>query len=284
MAILYLLLSIGLSVLTVLCFKWFERFQVPTFQAIVVNYLVCVLVGNLLSEQPVIATAFWEQEWFVFTAFLGVLFITIFYAIGRTAQQLGVSVSMVAAKLSVVVPVLAAILLHGESFTTVKAIGICLSLIAVWFMQQPPQGESTVSIKLWFLPVVVFVGSGLIDTLLNYLQQRYIPPATASDIVTTVFLVACLIGIGTLLVMRKPIQWRAIGWGLLLGVPNYFCMFFLVKTLAHFDATLVFPINNIAIVIGASIASFFLFKERITKRNMLGLLTAILSILLLAVA
>jgi drug/metabolite transporter (DMT)-like permease len=284
MAILYLLLSISLSVLTVLCFKWFDQYGIPTFQAIVVNYVVCVLVGNVLATKPIIATPFWQQDWFVFTVVLGVLFISIFYAIGRTAQQLGVSVSMVAAKLSVVVPVIAATVLHGESFTLAKVIGIVLSLVAVWFMQRPSSGNQPKALRLWILPIIVFVGSGLIDTLLKFLQQQYMPPATANDIVSTVFLVACLIGLLLLLILRLPLTLRTIGWGILIGVPNYFCMYFLVKTLAYFDATMVFPINNIAIVIGAALLSWYLFQEHLTKRNLIGMLTAIVSILILALA
>ncbi|MEI6596433.1 MAG: EamA/RhaT family transporter, partial [Bacteroidota bacterium] len=60
----FLILSIFCSVITVSFFKIFERFKVDTFQAIVGNYFVCVITGNLISEKAIINTEFWNEPWF----------------------------------------------------------------------------------------------------------------------------------------------------------------------------------------------------------------------------
>jgi len=73
-------------------------------------------------------------------------------------------------------------------------------------------------------------------------------------------------------------------WGLLLGVPNYFSMYFLVKTLNAFQqASLVFPINNIGIVLMSSLMAFVFFKEKFNKQKMIGLALASLAIVLMAI-
>lgn len=165
---LFLLLSILASTITVSFFKIFERVGVNTLQAIVFNYITCAILGNLFStETPVILTNFYQQDWFPYTLLLGFFFISIFFAIGETSQKMGVSVSMVSAKLSVVMPILFALIFFSESLSFFQIIGIVLSLLAVYFISRK-HDDGTVKVKnLWVLPAIVFIGSGVIDTTLN---------------------------------------------------------------------------------------------------------------------
>jgi uncharacterized membrane protein len=75
---------------------------------------------------------------------------------------------------------------------------------------------------------------------------------------------------------------KAILWGVLLGIPNYFSMYFLVKTLGVFPASYIFPINNIGIVALSTIIALLAFKEQLNKKNILGLGLAIIAILLIS--
>ncbi|MFY8019810.1 MAG: EamA/RhaT family transporter, partial [Bacteroidia bacterium] len=159
--VVFLLLSILFSTLTVSFFKIFEIKKVQTFQAIVMNYLSCGIIGNLLSEKTVFQIQVWNTDWYIYTLILGFLFISILFCIGLTAQKMGVSVSMVAAKLSVVIPVLVSVFIHHEMPGTIAIIGIVVSMLAVVVMSRSNE-EHTSSANLWILPLLVFVGSGLI--------------------------------------------------------------------------------------------------------------------------
>ena len=59
-------------------------------------------------------------------------------------------------------------------------------------------------------------------------------------------------------------------------------MFFLVKTLGQFQGSYIFPINNIGIVAASTLTAVFVFKEKLSKQNKLGLALAISSILLIS--
>lgn len=280
----YLLLSISVSVLTVLFFKVFERFGVNTFQAILANYISCMVLGSLISPEAIILTPFWTEPWFGFAAVLGFFFVTGFYAIGVTAQRLGVSVSMVAAKLSVVVPVVLAVVWHHEVLGWTKVAGIVLSLLAVVLISTKEQVEQIEKREvkwLWMFPAYVFLSSGINDSILNHIQYHFIPPALEGDILTIIFM--CAFGWGVLLWLfkRESISIKSVGWGLLFGIPNYLSMFFLVKTLGAFDASYIFPINNTAIVLCSALVSVLLFKEHMSRRNWVGLAVAVVAILLI---
>jgi drug/metabolite transporter (DMT)-like permease len=278
----FLLLSILFSSITVSFFKVFELKKVDTFQAIIVNYFTCSIIGSFFADNLLWSKAVWNSEWIYFAILLGLLFIGIFYCIALTAQKISVSASMVAAKLSVVVPVLMAWLLYKESLNALKIIGIVVSLIAVFFISRKEQADGKSIGHLWFLPILVFLGSGSIDTLLNYIEEHFIPPFSADDIVTAAFFFAFVFGILLLFVLNLKLNRKTILWGFLLGIPNYFSMYFLVKTLGAFPASFIFPINNIGIVALLTLIALLAFKEHLNKQNIFGLSLAIIAILLIS--
>ena len=284
----YLLISILTSVIVVAYFKLFDKYNVNTFEAIVVNYLVCATMGNLLAETPGITTAFWNEAWFKYTLILGFLFISVFYSIAQTAQKIGVSVSMVAAKLSVAIPVIFALFIHNETLGVLKVSGILVSLIAVYFISQNSSSKNN-NAGLWYLPLYVFLGSGLIDTILNHINKTYIPPFNTNHILSFVFLTAFVLGalllVYQLVSAKKMLSIKSIGWGIALGIPNYMCMYFLLKTLGTFtEASIVLPINNIGIVMASTLTGVFVFKEHLSTFNKVGLILAIASIVILSLS
>ncbi|MCG9880189.1 MAG: DMT family transporter [Bacteroidia bacterium] len=285
----YLVLSILFSTLTVSFFKVFHLKNVNTFHAIVVNYFTCGIIGTYFAKTPVYTASFWQAPWLIYTLVLGFLFISIFYLIALTAQKMSVAASMVSAKLSVVIPVMVAWLFLSESLSITKIIGILISFIAVFFISARSEPNPEHSGKgFWYLPILVFFGSGCIDALLKFLESRYIPTYSSDDIVTATFLFAFVFGSLSLLVqqikLKESIQVKSLAWGLLLGIPNYFSMYFLVETLAVFPATFIFPINNIGIVAFSTVLAFLAFSEKLSVKNYIGLGLAIASILLISLA
>lgn len=284
----YLLLSILFSSVVVLIFKFFEKYKVATFQAIVVNYALCFLMGAYFSAQPFQAQILPQNEWFQWAAILGILFITVFNAIGWVAQKVSVSVSMVAAKMSVIIPLLFAVVILGESMNALKLSGILLSLAALYFVVGRNEQVHSSGFSVYLYPLLVFIGSGAIDSIMKYLQVTYLHHVSVDTVLTVVFGMAFIAGLILLLrnvvVYREKILLRNLTGGVLLGLPNYFSMYFLFRTLHQpsFTSTLVFPINNIGIVLLSTLLAAVLFKEKLTGRALLGLLLAILSIAIIA--
>ncbi len=284
----YLFLSILFSTLTVTYFKIFELKKVQTFQAIIVNYITCGVIGTSFSERAIWHPEVYSSPILLYTFILGFLFISIFYCIALTAQKISVSASMVAAKLSVVVPVVLAWLLYQEHITWMQIVGILLSLAAVYFISRKEQSIHQKGWVLLLLPALVFMGSGSIDSLLNYLEKTFVPAFSADEIVTCTFIFAFLLGL-TFFVYRSQkgadkFELKSVYWGIALGIPNYFSMYFLVKTLGSFPATFIFPIINIGIVVMSTLIAFLFFKEHLSKINMLGMALAFIAILLISLS
>ena len=85
---LYLIGSIILSSWLILSFKLVERFGINTFQAIVFNYITCVITGSFVNGAFPINNDVMSEEWFRWAMLMGTIFISLFNVIAKTAQTM----------------------------------------------------------------------------------------------------------------------------------------------------------------------------------------------------
>lgn len=283
----YLALSVLSSSFIFVVFKLFTRYKIETLFAIIVNYVVACSVGLFFYKGQVSLSEIPEKSWFLGTLALGLLFILIFNLMAATAQKVGVSVASVATKMSLVIPVLFGVIVYKEELGPLKIVGILLALVAVYFASAKDTAVTLRKASL-LLPLSVFLGSGVIDTSIKYIQEFHVKEDDYPIFSATVFAAAAVTGILFILIksIRKPIKisLRNILGGIALGVPNYFSIYFLLKALQHdsLNSASVFTINNVAIVMLSTLLGIVLFKERISIKNWSGIGLAVISILLVA--
>ena len=285
----YLLLSILASTIIFIIFKLFEKFQINIFQAIVVNYCIAFTTGILSYNGTITISQLPNLDWFYYTLILGALFIIVFNLMAITTQKSGLSVVSVATKMSVVVPVLFGLLYYNESLGTVKLIGIAIALIAVYLTSNKSKQEISVNRKSIVLPILVFIGSGIIDTSIKFLEDTYVANNDVPLFSAIIFLAAAIIGFIIIIIQvmsgNFKFEFKNVIAGICLGVPNYFSIYFLVKTLRSdiLESSGIFAINNVSIVTLSTFAGIFIFKEKLIKKNWIGIGLAILSIILISI-
>lgn len=284
----YLLLSVLASSVIFVIFKLFQRFEVNTMQAIVINYFFACLVGFFGFMQETEISLIPTKLWFPGTLILGALFIIVFNLAAITTQRSGLSVVAVATKMSVAIPVIFGVILYDESTGILKVTGIILALIAVYLSSIKTREGIAIKTKNLVFPLLVFLGSGIIDTMIKYLETTYVAKDDVALFSTTIFAIAGIIGISILIGQAALGKLRVTGknilGGIILGVPNYFSIYFLVLALRSegFESSTVFTINNVAIVLVSTLLGIVLFKERLLRKNWIGIILAIISILLVA--
>lgn len=288
----FLALAIILTSYLTLSFKVLERLRINSFPAIVFNYVACVGTGWLVTGTPPFEGGL-SQPWLPWAAVMGVLFVTLFNVIAFSAQRINVAVTSVATKLSLVIPFLIAIPLYGEHVGLWQIVGIVLALVGVWLTCWPQGGVHGRSGKehhgwMIIVPVLLFLGSGLLDAIIKYVEQGFMSGAGGSSIISTAFSVAGLLG-GSLLVIRlatgrERFDPRSIVAGLAIGIPNYLSMWFLVKVLAQYPgrSSMIFPVVNMGIVLFSTLMARVLFREHISRMNRWGIALALLAIALIA--
>lgn len=282
-----LALCVLCSSLIFVIFKLFSVYKVETLYAIITNYVVACFCGFLFYKGDVVVSEIPGKNWFWGTFSLGVLFIVVFNLIAATAQKVGVSVASVATKMSLVIPVIFGVAMYEEELGALKILGIVLALVAVYFASFKEKSISIQKASL-LLPLLVFLGSGIIDTTIKYMQEIHIEEAEFPIFSASVFGAAAVTGILFILIksFKDPIKlnFRNILGGIFLGVPNYFSVFFLLRALQGdtLNSASVFTIINVAVVMFSTLLGILLFKEKISLKNWGGIAMAVVSILLVA--
>lgn len=282
----YLLLSVLFTTGVFLILKEFQRYQLNNLQAIVVSYFVALSIGSLYSDSSFSVSFVFNQSWVFGALLISTLFIVVFNLMAITAQKGGLSIMSVANKMSVVIPVVFGFFLYQEEASLFKITGILLALLAVWFTSKK-DNKDHFDKRLWYLPFFIFIGSGVADTLINYMQAYHVPNQDLDIFSTSLFFFCGLIGLLVLIFKfmlgKFSFSFKSSLGGLVLGVPNYFSIYFLLKALSQpgYETSLVFSLNNLLVVFVSVLLGLLIYKEKLSKQNYLGLGMSVFAIVIL---
>lgn len=289
----YLFLSILCATLLGVVFQLFQRYDIDTFQAIIYNYIVCLIVGTLVMGELPVQGAFWELDWFPYAFLMGTIFIGTFVLIARTVQHFGMAVTSVVQRMSLLVSVIFAIIMFNEPVNAFKIIGVLLALAAVILASWQPSEESDdeakkINWRLLALPISVFLCSGTVECVLQYVQKVILKGDLGQLQFTTVlFGTAAIMGffmlIFSLVTGRMVFRFKNVIAGIVLGVPNFGSIYFLLKILdIGWDSSVAFPINNIGVILCSTLIGVFIFHHPLSKWNKIGVACAVVAIVLMA--
>ena len=184
--------------------------------------------------------------------------------------------------------VLAMIFFYRESVSILKALGILLAFTGVILVTyQKKNTNQRVESAFWML-VVLFFGSSMLDLILNYSQKSLLGSLTPSLFSAFGFGLAGMIGLMILSIQllrgKAKIALRNIGAGIVLGIPNFFSIYLLLiayQSSGLSDSNVV-TIVNIGIVALSALLGWFLFKEEMPVQKVFGLVLSILAIALIS--
>lgn len=283
----YIFLAAFCSLLIIIIFKQFDKYNVDHNQAIIVNYNVCVLTGCLvLGEMPLKASMMYEP-WAWWMLFLGFLFIGGFNIASRTIRYFGVAISAVAQRMSMGISVSFSIWYYNEDYTLYKIIGILMALLAVVFINIPTEKTVENSQKKfnWLLafPIGICFISAVIEIVLQYLNNvhQLLPDVQAIAMFGSGGLVGIFVLLIQMLFFKAKITWRNIAGGIVLGIPNYFSLYFVLMAFETMEGSTVYALNNILIVLSAALVGVVAFQEKLSPVNILGIAFAVFSIFLI---
>ena len=282
-----LLLAVALTSLMYFIFKGFNQFKVQTFQAIALNYVVCVITGIAFSGFEILVNdlSLVPKTYFLFPIGLAISFILGFNLIAYSTQKISVSLSTVASRLSLIIPIIFSVFFSKpniQQYNNLNILGTLLVFLAIVLISIPSAKEGLKVQKehLWILPVL-FLLTGLIDTTLTFTNELFQTKGIQESLPIMIFSCSALLALTVLLIYKKPFRRNDFLAGVALGIPNYFSVYFLMKALSSFnhDSAFVFSINNISVIALTSFLSITLLKEKISRINVLGLGISIISLI-----
>lgn len=280
----YLIAAILTSSAIFVTFKVFERWKIDTLTAITINYLVAAGLGFWLCADTADFSTILDQSWLLLALASGCLLMLTFLVYGTSVQKVGMAITSVAGKMSVVIPVLLGLLWFHESAGWSKIAGISVAMVA-FFMALHKKESSALRSIYFYLPILLFFGNGANDALFKIAEKHYI----ADDFIfflATAFAFSLILGIIASTVKtiktRKGPDGRSILAGIILGLLNWYSTYFFLVGMRHFEVSLFIPVFNISIVVLAALFGMLFFKERLRVINWVGIALAIVAILFMA--
>lgn len=287
----YLVLTVLIITSFFVIFKLFALYEVHTFTAVVLNYGVCVLTGLIYYGYDNTASLTYELDniWY-YAALLGVFFISGFYLMAHASQKVGMAMSTLASKLSMLIPIVVSLMLwnQGKEYPITVYLGLLLAIVSVFVITITGKKGAKLSSSNLVLLLLVLLTSGAVDGVLSYVNTVYNHVHFQYVFPIYAFLVAFILG-SSILLVREPNQLKNISkltliGGTILGVINYFSLVVLMKTLSAFnhDASVVFPYINLSVIIVSTFIGVLVFKEKIDFKKMIGIVLAVVSIALIS--
>ena len=243
------------------------------------GYLSCTLLA--LLHTLISGNIRLSGEGFPLTAVLGgaagILLLAGFVFLQLNVKINGVVLSGVFAKLGVLVPTLLSVLIFKEKPKILQIIGFALAIAAIILINsehdEKKAGSKTALILL-------LLSNGLADSMSKVYEE--VGCEDLQDVYLLIsFFSAFILCIILLLCKKQSVTPADVGYGLLLGVPNYYSARFLIKALATVPAVAAYPTYSVATIVVITVAGVLLFHEKLTKRQIIGMAVIAAALVLL---
>jgi drug/metabolite transporter (DMT)-like permease len=226
----------------------------------------------------------------IYALLLGGLFILTFNIMSKTVTYFGIMISSVTQKMSLIAPIMIGLLFYAENLTVFRIIGIIAAMGAIVVINMPFQKDQEQKRKwiFWLYPLLTWLLSSIIDAAF-YLLGKSTESKQSALFLATLFGTAATLGILFMIIQKiknaVSIPWHILPYGILLGIPNFMSIHYLMKAIGQgWDASLMFPINNVGIIAISMLGALLIFKEKADKYKLMGVTLAISAVLIIALS
>lgn len=271
----YLLLCVLCSVLVSVLFKWARPKGLQSAQAVAMNYIVAIVATMTLLQPTLSMNTVAALPWGVLLL-LGVMLPTIFVVMANAVHHAGMVRADAAQRLSLILPLLASATILGEHISGLKTVGLLLALLAVvglvWRTDTPTTARAW-NQQSGVLLLLVWLGYGVCDILFKQVAK------TGTQFALGLLAAFCLAAVliwAYLLVRRTRFDRFSLACGVVLGLLNFANIYFYIKAHQAFHATpsVVFAGVNIGVLAIALLVGVVVWRERLNKVNVAGLVCA----------
>lgn len=280
---LFLILSVICSVSVGVIFKIGRNYTINIVQVVSFNYVFALALCYFIFA-PNLRDLNVSSPWEIFIS-LGILLPLIFLFLAISIKHMGIVKTDAAQRLSLIISILGAWLFFSEKFSVLKLMALLFALPALLLILNKPSENKA---NKWIYPAIVLVGFGIIDILFKKIAlTSTIPFSTSLFIVFSISFVIMLVYNGYDILLKKTkIDFKSLLFGVLIGIFNFGNILFYLKAHQEFseNPSTVFAGMNMGVIVVGSIVGVFVFKEKVSKLNIVGLFLALLAIVFIVLA
>lgn len=274
----HLLLAIFSSAMVSIIMRFSDRRVTNNIAMLSVNYLMCVVVAAVYAGFDLFPAARDLPQTLLMGGINGLLYLGSFVLLQINVRRNGVVLSSTFMKLGLLVSIVVSVVFFREVPEILQVLGFCLAVAAIILINFRKGSGGAAGFKAGL--ILLLLGGGMGDAMAKIYEELGNPALEPQFLVYTfaVALVLCV-----LLMLHKkqrPGKWEVL-FGLLIGIPNYFSAKFLLGALEHIAAVIVYPVYSVASILLVTAAGVLLFKERLEKRQWVGMAMILVALVLL---
>ena len=275
---LYLLLAIFSSALVSITMRLSEGKISGNASMLAVNYLMCLLLAGMHTGFDALLPTSGKMTLTVVFSFInGLLYLLGFVLLQLNVKRNGVVLSATFMKLGLLVPMAVSICFFGESPTLLQAVGFLLAVAAI-ILVNTRTNEDYGSFGFGLILLLLAGGGG--DAMAKVFEEQG-DPAHSEQFLLYTFVFALLLCLLLVLWRKERPGVAELGYGLLVGIPNYYSARFLLLSLDKVEAVIVYPTYSVATIALVSLAGVCFFKEKLSRRQRLAIAVIPLALVVL---
>lgn len=208
----------------------------------------------------------------------GALFLSGFVLLQWNVRKNGVVLSATYQRLGLLVSMLVSVVCFGEQPAPWQWFAFLLAVSAIVLMNWNGNGEKAANMAALLL---MLLAGGTCDVMSKVYEQLGEQTLSAHFLLYT-FLIAFALSLVMILWKREGLpNWKEMGFGLAVGIPNYYSAKFLLGAVTEVPAVIVYPVYSVATILVVTLTGVALFRERIEKRQGIALGMILLALVLL---
>ncbi len=244
--------------------------DIKILQIFLGNYFIALIFSAFMNKTPLGQIGYFDVFWGMLTGFL---FLVNFLCYQKNIKINGLSLSVGTMRISLIIPILFALIVFKEMLFITNYIGILIIIVAFVIVMETKKFHSIA----WLLLLLTL--TGLAESSLKIYEVFGLPQK--GGYLFFVFTSAFIFNAIWLLFEKQKIHWKSIGYGLVLGIPNMLTSKFLLKALGEIPATFVFPFSASAVVIITVLADIFIWRKQFSTKRRISFALIVVGIFLL---
>lgn len=270
MSYLFLILSLASSLTIAIILRYSEGKARDRTVVIASNYIVASALGFALSADHHASPGVYGLG-----IVMGLFFFIGFMLFSKAIKFAGLAGAVTMGRISLAIPVAFSIFLWGENPSVWDFVGLALIFLIILSWEGKIGTISPILLSL-------FIIFGLLDAALKFFKLTF-PAMDEGFFLVILFFSAIIWSWGYILWTKRIVTTRDVVTGLLLGVPNFFSSYCLLRALIDIPGYVAFPFVNIGIIILSAVSGFVLFKERLTPKRIGLIMLGIVAVTILTI-
>ena len=271
----YLLCTVLCSVLNSLILRMSNSKVKNELAMFASNYVVCILLSYLYLDKSL--SFVFELDVLILAMIIGCLFLVSFFFFKVNIKYNGMVLSSTFMKLGIIIPTLMAIFVFKEEPKINQIIGILISIFAIILINYEKDAMNQGSKKWWL--VLLLIINGFSDSGVNIF--RNISTSSNDIFMIMIFVFALILTSIFMMKDKQKVYKEDIFYGVILAIPNYYSVRFMMAALESIDAILVYPIYSVGTIIFVTLIGVLFFKEKLSKNKTIALGLILISLVLL---